>query len=215
MSYTKIRSIVFCIVLFVLGLKVSGKGKDHFSIEVDVNYFHYYFSGNSVNNFNYGFSLLGSKYMHRLKVSSGINYSTRYYENPGSAFHFEKKLDYSIDYLNIPVILNFGIISLESFRFSIITGLLLTYVIEHRIDIHYLNNEITPKNIDVKAAGSTLSYGINLSWAMNNKFSFNLSPSGYYIINPYHDYNPRNHYRTISVNRVYTGIKLGIEYSIN
>lgn len=214
MSYSKIRSIVFCIVILISS-KVSGQGQDHFSIEVDANYFHYYFKGNSTNNFNYGFSILGSKYMHRLKVSSGINYSTRLYENPGSAFHFEKKLAYKIDYINIPVIFNVEIISYEAYRFSILTGLLLTHVIEHKVDRYDLNNVITTKTFNDNKAGSTLTYGITLSWAMNKNFSLNLSPSGFYIISPYHEYNPRDHYRTISVNRFYTGIKLGIEYSFN
>ena len=52
------------------------------------------------NNFNYGFSLLISHYIRNLKLSTGINYSTKYYDSAGSAFYSTEKHKHYLQYLN-------------------------------------------------------------------------------------------------------------------
>ncbi|OQC44404.1 MAG: hypothetical protein BWX59_01934 [Bacteroidetes bacterium ADurb.Bin028] len=94
------RKTIFCILLLFLTIKTYSQNKNICSIETDANYYYYFIGDHKANNFNYGFSLLISHYIRNLKLSTGINYSTKYYDSAGSAFYSTEKHKHYLQYLN-------------------------------------------------------------------------------------------------------------------
>lgn len=210
------RKIIFCLLLFFCALKTFSQDKDYFSTEFDANYY-YYFVGNSVNNFNYGFSLFISKYINKLKVSSGINYSTMsyYYDvTPITSPDYLRKREYSLKYFNFPIITNIEIFSHKLLSYSILLGGSFNKIIEYNIKSYYLNNETLNENIDIKNEniGVSIICGATISSLLSSRCKLNLSPFINYKVIPSYD-SQRPNYRNIPDDGLLTvGFKLGIEY---
>ena len=122
------RKIIFCLLLFYGALKTYSQDKDYFSTEFDANY--YYFVGNNnSNNLNYGFSWLVSKYIQKLKFSTGINYSIKSYNSQGDPFYLTERRKHNLKYINFPIIENIEILSQKKFCLSILTGFTFNNII--------------------------------------------------------------------------------------
>jgi hypothetical protein len=211
------KRIIFCILLFFFALKTFSQDKDYFSTEFDANYYYYFVGNNSSNNFNYGFSILISKYINKVKVSSGINYSTMsyYYDvTPITTPDYLRKREYSLKYLNFPIITNIEIFSNKLLSYSILLGGSFNKIIEYNIKSYYLYNETLNENIDIKNEniGVSIICGATISGLLSSKCKLNLSPFINYKVIPSND-SQRPNYRNIPDDGLLTvGFKLGIEY---
>ncbi|MGB4095730.1 MAG: hypothetical protein GX048_03650 [Bacteroidales bacterium] len=207
------KRIIFCLLLFFLALKTFSQDKDYFSTEFDANYYYYFVGDNSSNNFNYGFSILISKYINKVKVSSGINYSTKSYNTQGDPFWLIEKREHNLDYLNFPIITNIEIFSHRKFSSSVLTGFTFNQIIDYKIKSFYLNGEtlIEDNLLNDKKLGLTFLLGTTFSKSIGNKWLLNLSPFINYKLIPDHN-DQRPDYKNIPDDRVFLGFKLGIEY---
>jgi len=196
------RKIIFCLLLFFGALKTYSQDKDYFSTEFDANYYYYFVGNNNSNNLNYGFSLLVSKYIQKLKFSTGINYSIKSYNSQGDPFYSIEKRKYNLEYLNFPIIANIEIFSHRNFRSSILTGFTFNHIIDYNITSFYLDN---------RKLGVTFMLGATFSKSIGNKCLLNLSPSINYKLVPDHD-NQRPDYKNISDDKISIGFRIGIEY---
>lgn len=211
-----------CLLISLLTLccvAIRSQEKENFSTEVDASYYYYYLNENRINNFNYGFSFLLSYIIDNLKVSSGINFSTKnsYYnvESNISTDFLERRV-YRLDYVNIPILISYGINSSGTLRANILSGIIFNKIIGYSITSSYLNkNPVIEKNIKSdQKTGVSLRLGINISKKTNQYFVFNLSPFVDYKFEL--DYTiQRPDYRNLTDDRLTLGIKLGIEYVFN
>ncbi|GAB4460339.1 MAG: hypothetical protein Fur0028_13620 [Bacteroidales bacterium] len=204
------KKIVFCLLIFIWAFKTYSQEKDYFSAELDANYYYYFFLN---NNFNYGSSILISKYIHKLKMSSGINYSVKSFYTQGDPFYSIKKRDYKIAYLNFPIIGNIEIISQKSFYSSILIGFAFNRIINYGIKSYYLNDETLIENNIKKdqILGVSIICGITISKPINNRFILNLSPCVNYKLIPDHR-DQRPNYRSLPDDKISVGLKIGAEY---
>jgi hypothetical protein len=207
------RKIIFYLLLFFLALKTFSQDKDYFSTEFDANYYYYFVGNNNSNNFNYGFSILISKYINKVKVSSGINYSTKSYNTQGDPFWLIEKREYNLDYLNFPIITNIEIFSHKKFSSSVLTGFTFNQIVDYKIKSFYLNGEtlIEDNLLNDKKLGLTFLLGTTFSKSIGNKWLLNLSPFINYKLIPDHN-DQRPDYKNIPDDRVFLGFKIGIEY---
>jgi len=207
------KKIAFCLLLFIWALKTYSQTKDYFSTEFDANYYYYFIGENNSNNFNYGFSMLISKHIQKLKLSTGINYSIKSYDSQGDPFYSIQKREYKVEYLNFPIIANIEIISQKKFFSSILTGFVFNHILDYNIKSYYLNGEtLTEDNlIDNKKLGTTFVLGTAFSKSVGNKCLLNLSPFINFKLIPDHD-NQRPDYKNIPDDKISFGVKIGIEY---
>ncbi len=207
------KKIILFITFSVFCINFYGQEKNYLSTEFDVNY-NYCFTGNNThNNFSYGFSLLVSEYINKIKISAGINYSRLYYDyNMEDLFYSIKKREYKLEYLKFPVISSFKIFSGNRTSISILTGFVFSSVIGYSIKPYYLNGKTITENdlLGQRQLGVSWLLGITFSKMLDNKLLLNISPFFNYPIIP----NGRNQipgYNNIP-NYISLGAKIGIEY---
>lgn len=207
------RKIILCLLLFFWAIKTFSQDKDYFSTEFDANYYYYFVGENKSNNLNYGFSLLVSKYIQKVKLSTGINYSTKSYDSEGDQFYSIQKREYNIEYLNYPIIANIEIFTQRKFYSSILTGFTFNQIIDYNIKSYYLNGETLVENnlLDNKRLGLAFMLGTALSKTVGNNYQIALTPFINYKIVPDHD-NQRPDYKNIPDDKVFIGFKIGVEY---
>lgn len=207
------RKLIFCLLLFFWVLKTYSQDKDYFSTEFDANYNYYFVGTNNSNNLNYGFSLLVSRYIQKLKFSTGINYSIKSYNSQGDPFYSIEKREYNLEYLNFPIIANIEINSHKKFRSSILTGFTFNHIIDYNIKSFYLSGETLTENnlLDNKKLGVTFMLGNTFSKSIGNKCLLNLSPYINYKLVTDHD-NQRPDYKNIPDDKISIGFRIGIEY---
>ena len=106
--------LTICVVLLIGSgdLMSQTQKSEHFSIEADLNYYHYFISQKRKSDCNTGYSLLFSYSEGNFKYSSGINYSTKnsyYHADPSSTTSQLTKREYKIQYINIPFIVSYDV----------------------------------------------------------------------------------------------------------
>lgn len=207
------KAILFSVLLLLLALKTYSQGKDYFSTEFDASYNYYFTGNNNSNKFNYGFSLLISKYIHRLKLSTGINYSKKsYYSNEDLSNSISKR-EYNLEYLSIPVIANIKLISQKKICISALLGFAFNHIADYYIKTHYFNGEVITdgKLLKDKSLGLTITFGTSLSKAVSKKFLFSTTPFINYKLIPDHK-DQRPNYKNIPDDKLSVGIKISVEY---
>jgi hypothetical protein len=166
------KNFIF-ILLFALCIsQIYSQEKNYFSIQADANYY-YYFIDDYKNNFNYGFSLVGSKYFNKFKINIGINYSTK-------SFFFERnllKLEYNLKYLNYNLVVNYKLLSNKNFLCDFLLGMKFNQIIDYTRKFHYENGYISkiklrPDNY----LGISFTSGFNFSTFINKNLIINFSP---------------------------------------
>ncbi len=207
------KKIILFTILFICVFQIYGQKKNYLSIEGDANYYYYFIGENNTNNFNYGFSIIISEYINKLKVSSGINYSIKSYDSQGDQFYSIKKREYKLGYLNFPIIGNFEIISKKTFTSSILIGLVFDKIIDYNIRSYYLNGKtVTEDNLKGnQKLGVSLIFGATFSKLIGNRCKLNLSPFINYKLTPESDSQSPN-YRNLAYDKLSVGFKIGIEY---
>lgn len=207
------KKLIFCLFIVTVTLNSYSQSRENFSTEIDVNYYNYLSIGQSTNNFNYGFSLLFSKHIKKLKISTGINYSTKsyFYEvTPIVADNYLSKKEYNISYLNFPIIANVEVFSKKSFQYSLLMGASFNHVINYNIDSYYLYNPRIRENISVKkiGLGTTLTFGASISKLISSKFRVNFAPFLNFKIKD----NESSYYSNIDDDNLSVGAKISFEY---
>lgn len=207
------RKIIFCLLLFFGALETYSQSKDYFSTEFNANYYYYFVGNNNSNNLNYGFSLLLSKYIQKLKVSTGISYSIKSYNSQGDPFYSIQERKYNLEYLNFPIIANIEVFSHRRLCSSILTGFTFNHIVDYNIETYYQNGETLTEVIllDNKQLGITFMFGTTFSKLIGNICIVNLSPFINYNLVPDHD-NQRPDYRNIPDDKISFGFRIGIEY---
>jgi hypothetical protein len=207
------KIVIFCLLLFLWALKIFGQDKDYFSTEINANYYFYFVGENNSNNLNYGFSLFVSKYIQKVKLSTGINYSIKSYNSQGDPFYSVQKRKYNLEYLNFPIIANIEIFSLKKFYLSILTGFTFNQIIDYNIISYYLSGEVLTENIklDNKKLGITFIFGTTFSKLIGDKCVLNLTPFINYKLVSDHD-NQSPDYKNILDDKISVGFIMGIEY---
>ena len=103
---------ILIILLIIYSATSYGQNENNYSIGIDANYLHHNLSENMERDLNYGFNLLLSQKVAKIKVSIGMGYST-YNVNwkPDIVDVFSDnryKEEYKVKYLNFPILLFFN-----------------------------------------------------------------------------------------------------------
>lgn len=215
--------ILICFVL--TSSSIYAQNNDKISIEADVNYF-YHFIPNGKNNFNYGLSFLASNRKEKVKISTGIIYSTKYYyfdnyhQDPYSSSNIIKRKHRS-QYLNIPLFLSIGKMDKEKISANLLVGVMLNLLQKYEQRTYYSDNPNAAVSKTAKSdkTGITIRLGGNFSKNISNRFLFNASPfCDLKIISNQGEVTPSHFpvdYAIVNDNIMSFGLKLGIEYLFN
>ena len=143
MIYCRFSIFTFSLMLLFCG-KTHCQEKEIYSAEISSSVKHYFLGNENKNGLNLGLSIQISKYINKLKVSSGASYSLKSYYNelePLSITNYLKGRDYRVAYVNFPIIASATLFSVNTFAVSLGTGLEFNKVIDFRITSHYVNNK--------------------------------------------------------------------------
>ena len=195
-----------------------GQGIKNFSAELDANYYYYFLTKTKNNNFNYGFSVILSACINKVKLSSGVNYATKnYYSQSDPSLNLDsiEKRSYKVAYLNVPVLFSYNVLSIKTFKSFILIGIIFNQIINYSIESKYANKEpILEKNItEGQKLGMTLTCGLSFSKTISKHFAINFSPSFNFKLSSDH-FNDRPSYRNLSDDKYSFGVKVGVEYFI-
>jgi hypothetical protein len=211
------KRLTLIIIIYSCVTTVFAQDKKNISIETDVDYFYHFMGRNTNNYFNYGISFLVSRSIDNLKISAGINYSTKnYYYNVSSQNSLDNlnKVEHKLSYVNFPILIKIRCCGNEQKKLSILSGFLFNRVIRYD-KLSYFDDKpsIYEKDLSVDSPqlGLTFRFGLNFSKNINNYFRINLEPfSDYKLILNTENSSPD--YENIPDNRLSLGLKVGLEY---
>ncbi len=153
--------------------------------------------------------------MQKLKLSTGINYSTKSYYSQADINNSIAKREYDLKYLNIPIIANIELMSQKGVSISLLTGFVFNNIVDYNIETYFLNGDSENENdlLEDKKIGVTYMLGTTFSKSIGEKFILNMSPIANYKLIPDHS-DQRPNYKNIPNDRLSLGFKIGIEYLI-
>jgi hypothetical protein len=215
------KKTIVCIVMTFCFFELYSQDKNCISAEIDGNGYYYFMNVNRYNNFNYGYSFILSRYIHKIKVSFGINYAKKnsylnIHIEPTSWLDSLNKIEYDIKYLNFPIFVTFDLYSFNKVKINCLGGVVFDKIINYDITTHYQNkSNITEKNIQAgQKLGLSFRFGIGLTKAILPCVNLNLSPFiDYKVMLDYREQRPD--YRNLTDDRFSFGLKLGVEYLFN
>jgi hypothetical protein len=227
-----LKKTICYILLFGLAFKnyaQEQKKNDYFSFEGDVNYYNYpalkSFSSNAYNVFSYGFSLHAAKYIHKIKLSIGLNFSSMSLTtNETNLKPYDvKRRDYKLEYRNIPILFNTRIAASPTFTSGLLFGFVISHTNKYDITSYYING--VKKTENAKALGfndSNLLFMFGSSFSillghpkpLEDRIALNFQPSlSFKLTSPSRSYNPLNDYHSFrNGTGIMFGFKIGIEY---
>lgn len=218
------KNFIF-ILLFALSLShLYSQEKNYFSIQADNSYQYYFFNNNDENlykldfknKFNYGFSLIGSKYFNKFKISTGIKYISKTCNN-----NVEEPLsetlsrDFKIKYINLPIIGSYEIFSRNTFNTDIDLGLILNRIVDYRLKTYYINNNVSiGDNIYAgQQLGLSIIGGFTFTKLIGQKFALNIQPFICYKLINDHDIKYSMYIGSkLPDDKLSLGIKIGLEF---
>lgn len=205
-----IITMCFCVIT------IFAQDEKKVSIETDVGYFYHFRGKNTSNYFNYGASILFSMSINNLKISTGLNYSTKnYYYDVASQNSLDNlnKVEHNLSYINYPILIKIRCCGNEQKKLSILSGFLFNQLIRYD-KISYFDDKPTLYERDLSVdsqLGLTIRFGLNYSKNIHNHFRFNIEPfSDYKLILNTKNYRPDN--LGVPDNRLSLGLKIGLEY---
>ncbi len=180
--------------------------------------FPYYFS-HYESQFNYGFGAEVSENFTAFKITTGLFLTTKEYSELFESTSDISKISYSLDYINIPILLGFPLVKdkLKLNQFLIRTGIIINIPMDYQSSIYYKNNNATPINTNSIAykAGSSLRLAFQYQRVLNKSFNTYVGVFGDYKFKLDHvDFNnstPQWH-SSIADDRLSIGINIGIEW---
>jgi|GEM_PF-2030262 len=173
------RCCLIAVLVFTIG-KLSAQENRNFSIEGDFCYYRG-LKGVYIGKFNHGYSLLLSKYVSKLKISVGVNYSVFAYAENFSESNLSGqpiRKEYRMEYLSFPLILQPTLYSNEKYRFSLVAGVLFNKPLRHEATTVFddpAKNQTTSSGSAVQQ-GFTLIGGFSVSRKLSDHFEVYLTP---------------------------------------
>ncbi len=173
------KKIIIIILISIHSAIIYGQNINKFSIGMDANYLYHYLDRDTRNNFNYGFSLLMSEKIAKIKVSFGLNFSTLnyYYKvkpNDNSAL-FLIKNEYKVQYLNFPLLIFFNNNQERQKNLNPFVGVIANKAINYDRISYSLNTKPEySKNINIhQHLGFTFRFGANVSHPISHNILLN------------------------------------------
>ena len=210
------NKIIFLIL--VLPFTLFGQGKSQLALGFDANYY-YCFMGNDIHNgFNYGFSILISYNIHNIKVSTGINYSTKsyYYKvNPELSNDYLLKREYNTPYINFPFFIYFGYKRDKKLIINPFTGIIFNKNLTFDIKSYYSDNSVKKQEFESSDnLGIAQRAGIYFIKKISDKISIDITSfcDIKWIINKGTQFSD-NDYRSFPDNRFSLGFNIAFEYN--
>ena len=209
------KSILF-IIIGLSSINVNGQDTCGLSIEIDANYYYHFVGGNTNNRFNYGFSLLISKKLEKLKISLGLDYSTLYYyyDVEPTSPSFLKMREYDLQYINVPLLIGYEAKKNKSLKIVILGGVIFNKIVSYHLTSYYLNAPPITENGSYPSnnLGLTIRFGTDISKALSKRFNLNAGPFvDYKLIKNGQEQRPDSRNTPDIVGSL--GFKLGIEYN--
>jgi hypothetical protein len=207
------KKALFLLFSFICTELLYSQSEEYFSTEFELNYYSDFIDQGYSNDLNYAFSILISKYIKKLKISSGINYSIKSYVSRPEIVHSIQKRKYNLENLNFPIIATYKISSKERNSLSVFTGFVLNQILNDEKELYYLSGETIVQNnlIDNQNLGATLVLGTTFTKSIGNKYRLNLSPCINYIaVSNNNNQRPSDNY--FPDYKLSVGLKIGLEY---
>lgn len=202
------KRILAVIVMSLWAYGIHGQGKDNISIELGPSYHYYSLGSDRTNNFNYGLSVFASAYIRNLKVSTGIQYSTKSFNTLDYPTY-----EYNVAYLTVPILGNYKLFASQKHSISLLMGLHISKLVKYDIKKYHENGVPTVENVSIRGMSPNLSVliGCTYSRRIGNSFAVNLSP---YINFKLRDYNGggRPSYKNLPEDKLALGLQLSVEY---
>lgn len=212
------KTRIICLFIFIhLGSYTYSQNKESYSIQIGTAYLHYH-QNSSTYYFNYGFSSMFGLNINRLRIRSGLLYTTEtfsidYEITPINPYHNNNK--YSIRYINVPITVGYEIYSKEHHSFSIHGGVVISNVNHYTITETYQYTDYTDaitENIPRKMFRHGFSYHAEFQYGriLNRNLAVLVAP--YFEIKTRldHDYTP---YFDFPAHGICLGLKLALEHS--
>lgn len=204
--------------MIISSIASHAQEENKYSIWIDANYLFHYIERDTRNNFNYGFSLLMTEKIAKIKVGIGINYSTLNYNYTVKPMDYEafylKKREYKVQYLNFPLLVFFNINSGKLMNVDPYVGIIANKVINNEVVKYYID---TPpfREEDIartRNLGFTFRVGVNVSKTISEHIILNVAPFAdfKFVTNGLH-----TAYYELPDSRVSIGFKIGFEYLLD
>ncbi len=133
----------------------------------------YYFTSFQ-ERFNYGAGLSLSMSVKRMRLSTGIYYSSKRYFNKYNTTSYYTFNDFHIDYLNIPIEIYINTLKQEKSKLYVYTGLIFNQGIKYRCQslIGYQDKKIYKQEQGSSSFGTSIRLGISYHYCINSAIVF-------------------------------------------
>ena len=206
----------YLIILLVL---ICVQAQSQISLELNTGYLYYFTGNNTVNDFNYGFSLLVMDRIAKLKVATGVEYSTMFYHydvSPENSNDYLTRRNYKLQYLNFPLLIILGNRLTNNLNIHPLGGLVFNKNINYSLISNY-SDDPNEQILDLKSAddiGISLRCGASVSKKAGNRLTINFLPLADFKIKSNSSNQFReNDFRTIPNSFLSISIKIGLEYN--
>lgn len=202
------KRFLFFLLLFET-LDVIGQNNGCLSAGFVTDCYHYIIGRNMTNGFNYGFSMLVSQKIRKVKASIGVGYSTKSLQTQTDFGN----LSYELRYFHFPVLANVDVFSCST---DISGGVLAGFIFNHIVDYKIIRQ--SPANITSTESGLLNNRKTGISLILGASFSKTLGDRCVVEFTPFVKYNlvddhgiQRPDYRNIPDDKVSIGCRLGVE----
>ncbi len=207
------KRITITIILLCCLFELYGQEKNRSSVEIQGNTSFFFVRD---NNFNYGYSLILSRYINKIKVSAGVNYATKNtYTKHVPSYWLDSvyQLNYNIKYLHFPLLITFNAYTFNQFKLNTTAGIVFNRIVDYDI-VEKRNNkpdEIEKDIYNGQNLGFSFRFGIGLTKSILQNFNISLSTFADYKYRLDFMSMPYN-YRNLTEDRVSCGATIGVEY---
>ncbi len=196
---------------------LSGQNRHPFSLEAGLAYSYPVMGGETVNDFNYGFSLMFFKTVSSVKIGFGLDLSTKNYhfQTVPDAFNGQMiKQSHRILYLDIPFWVSMRINRPGNVGISLLGGLVVNEMIRYHRTFYYAGNPPVDKIIPVPSApGLSFRLGTEFSVRTSQRWQLNIVPfTDFKVIMNSVEESPHGDDQSIPDNRITPGLKVGMAY---
>lgn len=204
------KKLYFFLSLFLLSFETYSqeREREYFSVEVDAIYSYYFFGGEYSNNFNWGFSTLLSLNTHKLKISTGVNYSVKSFNYQNGITNTTK-----LEYLHFPIIANIEVFSKKKIALNVLTGFIFNHNFAQSSKSYFPDGQLFEEDnsINKKNLGFSIPAGVTFSQLLGKRWRLNITS----FINVRVKFEKSSPYGPFSKERVSIGLKIGIEHLFN
>lgn len=215
------KIIIFAILALFIG-QIHAQKNDFLSLQVGVGYYNYPNLKSDDFYFNYGLSPLLFLNINKLKIGSGVNFSTKKYSYEYEITpmnNISNKL-YDINYLNVPILIGYRLYEKKLNRFDILAGVSFDHLIKFKTTTTHKYNDgnvsvtdnILETDKPVSHSGISLMFSIYYYRQIFNQLDVFVSPFAEFKVRNEGEDNPRYNWR-FPDKRFACGLKIGLEFN--